>query len=231
MNAKIARIYMRVSTDEQNLERQQRLVDEAKAQGFYIAGIYAEKASGITPDRPELQRLLTDLQNGDWVFAESIDRITRLPPREAEKLIARITEKGAVIQVPEIFDLTQFDAVLGDDDSLPKYLFEPLFAAMQKMFLRIALNMAHQDWQTRRKRQKEGIALAKKNGRYKGRPADKGLHQDIIALRLKGVSISQTAKTLKCSESTVLRVSKEHKKRTGRLDEEQADMFGKSGKI
>ncbi|KPN72641.1 recombinase family protein [Neisseria sp. 83E34] len=41
MEVKIARIYMRVSTDEQNLERQQRLVDEAEEQGFYIADIYA----------------------------------------------------------------------------------------------------------------------------------------------------------------------------------------------
>lgn len=57
------------------------------------------------------------------------------------------------------------------------------------------------------------------------------LHQDIIALWLKGGSISQTAKTLKCSESTVLRVSKEHKKRIGRLDEDQADILGRNRKV
>ena len=52
------------------------------------------------------------------------------------------------------------------------------------------------------------------------------LHQDIIALWLKGGSISQTAKTLKCSESTVLRVSKEPKKRIGRFEERSGRYFG-----
>lgn len=44
---KIARIYLRVSTLQQNLERQRKIIDEAKENGFYIAGIYEEKASGV----------------------------------------------------------------------------------------------------------------------------------------------------------------------------------------
>lgn len=50
---KIARIYMRVSTEAQDLERQESLIDAAKASGFYVAGVYREKASGARPDRPE----------------------------------------------------------------------------------------------------------------------------------------------------------------------------------
>jgi resolvase len=223
--SKTARIYFRVSTDEQNLERQHQLIERAKAQGFYIAGIYSEKASGVNPDRSELRRLINDLQSGDWVIAESIDRITRLPPAEAERLIDEITAKGAKIQVPEIFDFEELGVFFEQDGSLPGYLLQPLLAALQKMFLRIALNMSHQDWAVRKRRQKEGIALAKRRGGYRGRQPDKSLHEKIIKLRLQGFSITQTAQTLGCSVSTVNRVSRQHKKRTGTLDENQPSIF------
>jgi DNA invertase Pin-like site-specific DNA recombinase len=43
---KIARLYLRVSTESQNLARQESIVEDAKGAGFYVAGIYREKASG-----------------------------------------------------------------------------------------------------------------------------------------------------------------------------------------
>lgn len=226
---KIARIYIRVSTDEQHLERQNKLIDQAKQQGFYIAGIYSEKASGANPERTELRRLINDLQTGDWIIAESIDRITRLPPEEAERLIEEITAKGAKIQVPEIFDFEELAKFFNEEGSLPGYLLQPLFEALQKMFLRIALNMSYQDWYNRRKRQQEGIALAKKRGGFKGRQADKDLHEKIIKLRLQGFSIVETAKTLNCSISTVNRVTKKHKEKCGLMDKDQMDIFTKKG--
>ncbi len=80
---KVARIYLRVSTDEQDLSRQDAIVENAKAVGFYIAGVYREKASGARADRPELLRMISDLQPGEVVVAERIDRISRLPLAEA----------------------------------------------------------------------------------------------------------------------------------------------------
>jgi len=74
---KVARIYLRVSTDEQDLERQERIVVDAKTVGYYIAGIYREKASGARADRPELLRMIADLQDGEVVIAEKIDRVSR----------------------------------------------------------------------------------------------------------------------------------------------------------
>lgn len=50
---KVARIYLRVSTDRQDLQRQESIVEAAKAAGYYVAGIYREKASGARADRPE----------------------------------------------------------------------------------------------------------------------------------------------------------------------------------
>ena len=90
---KIARIYIRVSTAEQDTTRQHRLVEDAKAQGFYVAGIYSERASGATLERVELQRLLSDLQPGDVIIAEHIDRLTRLRIN-TKKIISLLILKG-----------------------------------------------------------------------------------------------------------------------------------------
>ncbi|EBC6124047.1 hypothetical protein C5D91_14220 [Salmonella enterica] len=59
---KIARIYERGSTSEQDLARQADIEKTAIVSGFYIAGIYREKASGARADRPELLRMIADLQ-------------------------------------------------------------------------------------------------------------------------------------------------------------------------
>ena len=84
----VARVYLRVSTDAQDLERQEAITTAAKAAGYYVAGIYREKASGARADRPELLRMIGDLQPGEVVIAEKIDRISRLPLPEAERLVA-----------------------------------------------------------------------------------------------------------------------------------------------
>jgi len=97
---KICRIYQRVSTEEQDLSRQQVLEEQARAAGYYIAGIYREKASGATAERPELQRMIADLQANEVVIAEKIDRLTRLPLVDAEGLIASIQAKGANWRFP-----------------------------------------------------------------------------------------------------------------------------------
>uniref|UniRef100_UPI0028D5F94E recombinase family protein n=1 Tax=Sphingomonas paucimobilis TaxID=13689 RepID=UPI0028D5F94E len=73
-----ARIYLRVSTEQQDLARQEAIVAGARASGFYVAAVYREKASGARPDRPELLRMVADLQPGEVVIAEKIDRISRL---------------------------------------------------------------------------------------------------------------------------------------------------------
>lgn len=57
---KIARIYCRVSTKEQNLDRQLNLKHWAEQRGFYVAHIYAEKQSGRTANRIQLKEMLND---------------------------------------------------------------------------------------------------------------------------------------------------------------------------
>src|SRR5690625_6212979 len=57
---RVARVYLRVSTDRQDLDRQERLIEGARAAGYYVAGVYREKASGARADRPELLRMRSE---------------------------------------------------------------------------------------------------------------------------------------------------------------------------
>lgn len=201
----VARIYLRVSTDEQDLTRQAGIEAEARRAGYYVAGVYKEKASGARVDRPELQRMIGDLQLGDVVIAEKIDRISRLPLAEAEQLIDAIKAKGARLAVPGLVDLSELANV---SDGVTKIVLE----SVQAMLLKIALQMARDDYLTRRERQAQGIALAKETGKYKGRRENKTLHSRIVALRTGGQSIARTADLAGCSIAQVKRVWAKHQK-------------------
>lgn len=196
---KVARIYLRVSTDEQDLTRQADIEHSTRATGYYIAGVYREKASGARPDRPELLRMIADLQPGEVVVAEKIDRISRLPLAEAEHLVASIRAKGAKLAVPGIVDLSDFAA---GADVVAKIVLE----SVQELLLKLALQMARDDYETRRERQRQGIQLARTVGKYAGRIPDTTTHQRIVTLRGAGQTIKRTAELSGCSESQVKRI-------------------------
>ncbi len=209
---KIARAYLRVSTKEQDLQRQNAVIEDAKAAGYYIAAIYREKASGARADRPELLRMIDDLQPGEIVIAEKIDRISRLPLEEAEKLITAIRTKGAKLAIPGVVDLSE---IAGSAQGTAKIVLD----AIQDMLLKLALQMAHDNYQDYKERQTQGIKLAKERGEYKGRSADIETHKNIIELRKSGQSIAKTAKILACSESQVKRIWAIHKQSEGSKNE------------
>lgn len=195
----VARVYLRVSTDAQDLERQEGIITAAKAAGYYIAGIYREKASGARADRPELLRMVADLQPDELVIAEKIDRISRLPLPEAERLVASIQAKGARLAVPGVVDLSDLAA---EAEGVAKIVLE----AVQAMLLRLALQMARDDYEDRRERQRQGIELAKVAGKYHGRRADPKRRAQVVALRKSGHSITRTAELAGCSTSQVKRI-------------------------
>ncbi|WP_035217101.1 recombinase family protein [Desulfobulbus elongatus] len=203
-NFKVARIYLRVSTDEQDLTRQVAIVENAKAAGYYVAGVYREKASGARADRPELLRMIGDLQPGEVVVAERIDRISRLPVPEAECLVASIRAKGARLAIPGVVDLSDLAA---EAEGMAKIVLE----SVQHLLLKIALQMARDDYEDRRERQRQGVRLAKSAGRYTGRKANVKVHERVVALRNAGHSIPETARLAACSESQVKRVWALHK--------------------
>jgi DNA invertase Pin-like site-specific DNA recombinase len=193
---KNARIYLRVSTQEQDLSRQEQIIENAKAAGFYIAGTYKEKASGVSLDRPELSRLINELQTGD--------RISRLPLPEAEKLIKSIQEKGAKLSVPGIVDLSELAV---EADGVTKIVLD----SVQEMLLKLALQMAHDDYTIRRERQRQGIALAKTAKKFTGRKPNDLVNKTIVDLRRAGKTINDTARLTKSSVSHVKAIWAKHK--------------------
>ena len=203
-----ARVYLRVSTEEQDLERQEAIVAGAQAAGYYVAAVYREKASGARPDRPELIRMIGDLQLGEVVLAEKIDRISRLPLPDAEALVATIRAKGARLAIPGIIDLSE---LVADSAGVARIVLE----AVQDMLLRVALQTARDDYETRRERQREGIEIAKRAGRYTGRKPDLAHHRRIIGLRDAGMSIAKTAELAGCSIAQVKRVTALHRAKAG----------------
>jgi DNA invertase Pin-like site-specific DNA recombinase len=201
---KIARLYLRVSTDEQDLSRQADIEHSTRAGGYYVAGIYREKASGARADRPELLRMIADLQPGEVVVAEKIDRISRLPLAEAEKLVASIRAKGARLAVPGLVDLSDW---ADEADGVAKIVL----MSVQELLLKLALQMARDDYETRRERQRQGVQLAKAAGKYTGRKADTATHQRIVDLRRAGQTIERTAELAGCSVSQVKRIWARHR--------------------
>lgn len=200
----MARVYMRVSTDDQDVQRQRAIVTATKAAGYYVACEYVETASGARADRPELLRLINDLQPGEVVVAEKIDRISRLPLPEAERLVAAIRAKGARLAVPGIVDLSELAA---SAEGVSRIVLE----SIQDMLLRLALQMARDDYEDRRERQRQGIELAKQAGKYKGRRSDSHRRASVIELRKQGLSIAKTAKLAQCSTAQVKRIWATHK--------------------
>ena len=184
----VARVYLRVSTDAQDLERQEAITTAAKAAGYYVAGIYREKASGARADRPELLRMIGDLQPGEVVIAE-----------KAERLVASIQAKGARLAVPGVVDLSDLAA---EAQGVAKIVLE----AVQIMLFRLALQMARDDYEDRRERQRQGIELARQAGRYKGRRADPKRRAQVVALRKSGYSINKTAELAGYSAAQVKRI-------------------------
>lgn len=206
---KVARIYLRVSTEEQDLQRQETIEVNTLDAGYYIAGIYREKASGARADRPELLRMIDDLQDGEVVIAESIDRISRLPLSEAEKLVASIRAKGARLSVPGLVDLSD---LVAESDGVTKIVIE----SVQELLLKLALQIAREDYEVRKERQRQGIKLAKEQGKYSGRKPNTRIHEQIITLRQSSTSIARTAELANCSISQVKRVWALHKEQTKR---------------
>lgn len=225
---KVARVYLRVSTDAQDLERQEGIIEGARAAGYYVAGVYREKASGARPDRPELLRMVADLQPGEVVIAEKIDRISRLPLVEAERLVASI-RKGAKLAVPGVVDLSELAA---EAQGVAKVVLE----SVQDMLLKLALQMARDDYEDRRERQRQGIKLAKDAGKYQGRRADPKRRAQVVALRRSGHSITRAAELAGYSPAQVKRiwaeVSKDEAERMGAFQEDalsEADALAATG--
>lgn len=137
----MVRYYVRVSTMEQKIDRQ--LLAYSKADFQYI-----DKMSGKSKERPELQRLLDDLQEGDVVVVKSLDRLSR-STKDMLELVETIKAKKSTLRILDMeIDTSK---------------------AQGEFFLTILAAIAQLERQTIRERTLEGVAIAKAAGKYKGR--------------------------------------------------------------
>lgn len=196
------RAYLRASTSEQDASRARDALEQfATDHGQRIASEYLENESGAKADRPELLRLLKDAKKGDVLLIESIDRLSRLPADDWQKLRGAIDSKGLRIVALDLPTSHQGIADTKGDEFTGRML-----AAINSMLVDMMAAIARKDYEQRRERQAQGIKKAKEEGRYKGRPVDEDLHKRVRELLAADLGIRATARLARCSTTTVLKI-------------------------
>ncbi len=135
--------YIRVSSFDQNPERQ--------LEGVAVDRVFTDKASGKDTQRPELENLLTFVRQGDTLVVHSMDRLARNLD-DLRRLVHKLTTRGVRIEfVKEGLTFT------GEDSPMAKLMLSVMgaFGEFERALIR--------------ERQREGIALAKQRGAYRGR--------------------------------------------------------------
>lgn len=175
--------YIRVSTLDQNTARQ--------LDGMTLEQTYTDKCSGKDKNRPELQSMLKALRPGDIVHVHDISRMAR-NTADLLELVDTITGKGVTLRFHK-----------------ENFTFTPDKAdAMQNLMLTMLGGIYQFERAMLLERQREGIEIAKRQGKYKGRPQSVD-RERIAALLSEGVSIRKIARQLSISPSTVQTVKKE----------------------
>jgi len=181
--------YARVSRREQNLDRQ---IDALREIGISKKHLYCEKVTG-TKNRPELNRLLDDLEEGDTVVVTDLTRVSR-STKDLLEIVQKIKDKGAYIK--SIQD-TWLDTT--NDNPYNDFL------------LTIMGSLSQLERDLISQRTKEGLAAAKARGRKGGRPNkqnEKG--EAVITLYKSGMKINDIARNTELSRSTVNRIIKNY---------------------
>lgn len=135
--------YVRVSTAEQNTARQEVIMEQ-----LGVEKVFMDKMSGKNTDRPQLQEMLSFVREGDTLVVESISRLAR-----STKDLLSIMEE---LDKKKVKFVSQKESI---DTSTPNGVFVmTIFAAMAQL-----------ERETMLARQREGIEIAKAEGKYRGR--------------------------------------------------------------
>lgn len=173
--------YIRVSTQEQNTIRQEMMMQELGVDELYI-----DRASGKNTDRPELKKMMEYVRRGDTVIVESISRFAR-NTRDLLELVERLTDKGVeFISRKEAIDTTT---------PTGKFMLT-VFGAVAELEREYILQ-----------RQREGIEIARQQGRYKGRkPIEHPDFDEVVSRWRKGeITAVEARKRLGMSKATFYR--------------------------
>ena len=183
--------YVRVSTIGQNTARQEVLMQELGVERVFI-----DRQSGKDTSRPELQKLLEFVREGDVVVVESISRFARCT-KDLLELIEQLTAKGVEF-------ISKKESL---DTSTPSGRFVlTIFGAVAQLEREYLLQ-----------RQKEGIAIAKQEGKYKGRkPLERPGQETVIASWRNGeITAVEAMRKLQMSKTTFYRRVQNQKMKEG----------------
>lgn len=190
--------YIRVSTKEQNEDRQMRAINRL---GIKAGNIYCDKQSGKDFERPRYRKMLRKMKKGDVLFIKSIDRLGRN--------YTEILNQWGYITKERQIDIAVLDMPLLDTRAKTEDLTGVFIA---DLVLQILSYVAQTEREFIRRRQSEGIAAAKARGVQFGR-RKKDLPQDFDRVRQAWrdgrISLRQAGRRLNISHSTFYRRRKE----------------------
>ena len=173
--------YARVSTADQNLDRQ---TDALK--NYKVDKIFCEKISGTKKNRPELDKLLSEVSSGDTIVIESLSRLGRSVKNLAELMEFFNENNIRLVSLKETIDTTS---------STGRLLFTIISSLSQ--FERDVLA----------ERTSEGLKAARARGRFGGRPKTESekLNMAIAMYKTKEYSITEITELTGVSKSTLYR--------------------------
>ena len=195
------RIYLRASTKDQDAERALQILQDLN-QNLNLGEtiVYVENYSGTKLDRPELNKLLSEANQGDTLLVESIDRLSRLTQQDFQELKRRIQEKGLRLIVA---DLPTTYQMIQTSDSITHSILD----LINNMLIDLLATMARLDNEKRIERIKQG--LARSGYKPTGKKANEAKHKRIKELLAVGnMTKEEIAKAVNCGVATVYRVAK-----------------------
>lgn len=177
--------YIRVSTQEQNTIRQEVMMEQLGVEELYI-----DKASGKNTDRPQLKKMMEYVRRGDIVIVESISRFAR-NTRDLLNLMEQLSAK-------EVEFVSKKEAI---DTTTPTGKFMlTVFGAVAELEREYILQ-----------RQREGIEIAKQQGKYKGRKplSPPGFQEMVIRWKRGEITAAEACRRVGMSKATFYRKVKE----------------------
>ncbi|WP_394137441.1 recombinase family protein [Cytobacillus oceanisediminis] len=148
--------YIRVSTKDQNLDRQFEALKPYVTNSDYL---YQDKASGKDMERIGFQNMLKALRKGDTLYVKSIDRLGR-NKQQIKDYLEIFKKKGIRVKIIDL-PTTMQDMPEGQ---------EWVIDMINNIIIEVYTSIAQQERETLLQRQSEGIEAAKKKGKHLGRP-------------------------------------------------------------
>lgn len=180
--------YIRISTTDQNTARQELLMEQ-----LGVDEVYIDRMSGKNTNRPELQKMMEYVRRGDTVIVESISRFAR-NTRDLLELVEKLSAKGVeFVSKKEAIDTTT---------PTGKFMLT-VFGAVAELEREYILQ-----------RQREGIAIAKANGVYKGRKPIQPPELEKVMTRWqrREITAAEAMRQMGMSKSTFYRKVRDFKK-------------------